>query len=101
MKTPRPIAFLLLAALPLAAADFKDHLGMQLYSLRAQFRQGVPATLDLIKGYGTIEVETYSGTGATSEVLAAELKSRGLKPISAHIGMVDLTYKNKELEVGS
>lgn len=71
------------------AADFKEHLGLQLYSLRAQFRSGVPGTLDLIKGYGVSEVETYSGTGATSEVLATELKARGLKPVSAHIGMGD------------
>lgn len=89
MKMPRLLALALVTALPLAAADFKDHLGMQLYSLRTQFKSGLTGPLDLIKGYGITEVETYAGTGATNEQLAAELKARGLKPISAHIGYGD------------
>ena len=89
MKTPRLIAFALLAALPLAAADFKDHLGIQLYSLRAQFREGPAGALDLLKSYGVTEVETWSGTGLSAEQLAEGLKSRGIKAVSAHIGMAD------------
>ena len=90
MKTPRLIALALLAVLPLAAADFKDHLGMQLYSLRNQFKADGPVkTLDLLKSYGITEVETWSGTGLTTEQLAAELKTRGIKAVSSHIQYAD------------
>ena len=89
MKTPRHFVFLLLAALPLSAADFKEHLGIQLYSLRGQFATGVAGALDLVKGYGITEVEAYGVAGVTPAQLAAELKLRGLKPVSVHVGYGD------------
>jgi sugar phosphate isomerase/epimerase len=90
MKNIRLIALALLAALPLVAADFKEHLGMQLYSLRNQFKADGPVkTLDLLKSYGITEVETWSGTGLTPEQLSTELKARGIKAVSAHIGYAD------------
>lgn len=80
---------LLLAALTLSsamAADFHDHLGLQLWSLRAQTKESTTGALDQAKAYGITEVET-AGTGSlTTEQFAAELKSRGLHAISAHIG---------------
>jgi sugar phosphate isomerase/epimerase len=89
MKTPRLIALALLTALPLVAADFKDHLGLQLYSLRGQFKENTTGALDLLKTYGVTEVETWGGTGLTPEQLATELKARGVKAISAHVGYGD------------
>ncbi len=80
---------LLLAALTLTtltAADFRDHLGLQLYSLRAQTKDSTTGALDLAKSYGVKEVE-LAGTGSlTTEQFAAELKSRGFTPVSGHFG---------------
>jgi sugar phosphate isomerase/epimerase len=72
------------------AADFHDHLGLQMWSLRAQTKESTTGALDQAKAYGITEVET-AGTGSlTTEQFAAELKSRGLKAVSAHIGYADL-----------
>ncbi|MEO7413088.1 MAG: sugar phosphate isomerase/epimerase [Opitutaceae bacterium] len=72
------------------AADFRENIGLQLYSLRAQFTaKGPIETLDLIKGYGITEIEGWSGTGLNPEQLAKELKARGIKPISTHVGYAD------------
>lgn len=72
------------------AADFRDHLGLQLYSLRAQTKESTTGALDIAKGYretyGTKEVE-LAGTGSLKpEEFATELKSRGLVPVSGHFG---------------
>ena len=68
------------------AADFRDHLGLQLYSLRAQTKESTTGALDLAKSYGVKEVE-LAGTGdLTPEKFKEELKARGLVPISAHFG---------------
>lgn len=77
-----------LFALPFAvsAASFHDHLGLQLWSLRAQTKESTTGALDQAKAYGFTEIET-AGTGdLTVEKFAAELKARGLKAVSAHIG---------------
>ena len=91
MKTPRILTLALLAALPLvaAAADFKESLGIQLYSLRNQFRSGTSGALDLVKGYGVTEVETYNIAGVTPAQLSEELKARGIKAVAAHMGYAD------------
>lgn len=82
--------FSLLATVSGLAADFKDHLGMQLYSLRNQFKADGPVkTLDLLKSYGVTEIESWSGTGLTPDQLATELKARGIKPVSSHVGYGD------------
>jgi sugar phosphate isomerase/epimerase len=71
----------------LAAADFRDHLGLQLYSLRAQFDKDVPAALDLVKSYGVTEVETWDGVkGVTVTQEADMLEARGIHAVSAHMG---------------
>jgi sugar phosphate isomerase/epimerase len=69
-----------------SAADFRDHLGLQLYSLRTQTKESTTGALDIAKSYGIKEVE-LAGTGdLTPEKFAAELKTRGLVPVSAHFG---------------
>jgi len=68
----------------LAAANFQEHIGLQLWSLRTQMQENPRAALDLAKSYGITEVET-AGTGNLSVTqFAAELRSRGLKAVSAH-----------------
>jgi sugar phosphate isomerase/epimerase len=75
-----------LAAASLCAADFRDHLGLQLYSLRAQTKESTTGALDLAKSYGVKEVE-LAGTGSLKpEQFAAELKSRGFVPVAGHFG---------------
>ncbi len=69
------------------AADFHDHVGLQLYSLRAQFDKDVASALDLVKGWGITEVETWDGVkGATVAQEAEMLKARGITAVSAHMG---------------
>ncbi len=79
----------LLAAPILAAgaqAKFTEHLGLQLYSLRVQVKeQGLPAALDLVKGYGVTEVE--GGVGESwppAAQVRAWLNARGLTAPSVH-----------------
>ncbi|MFZ5496607.1 MAG: sugar phosphate isomerase/epimerase family protein [Verrucomicrobiota bacterium] len=68
-----------------AGEAYKQHLGLQLWSLRDQVKADVPAALDWVKAQGFTEVET-AGTGERS---AGEfrklLDERGLKAVSAHI----------------
>jgi sugar phosphate isomerase/epimerase len=89
MKILFRLALIPLAASTLFAAstvDYKQHLGLQLWSLRAQMKDSVPAALDLAKSYGITEVETAGTGNLTVAQFAAELKSRGLTAVSAHIG---------------
>jgi sugar phosphate isomerase/epimerase len=89
LKNTHPLIVLLALGVLLAVnarADFHDHLGMQLWSLRAQIQtNGLPASLDLIKGWGITEVESISVAGMTAEQVRAELDKRGLKAVSAHV----------------
>lgn len=68
-----------------SSIDYRDRLGIQLWSLRDQTKTDLPGALDLVKGYGLTEVET-AGTG---DLPAADflklLTQRGLKPVSAHV----------------
>lgn len=91
MKSSLRIGLLsVLASVSSFAADFRENVGLQLYSLRAQFTaKGPGEALDLIKSYGITEVETWGGTGLNPEQLAKELKARGIKPVSSHVGYGD------------
>jgi sugar phosphate isomerase/epimerase len=68
------------------AVDFKDHLGMQMWSLRETAKTDVKAALDLVKSYGLKEVETAGLGNLTVEQYAAELKARGLVAAGTHAG---------------
>lgn len=86
MKNLLRLTLLPFIAAALHAADFRDHLGLQLWSLRDQTKQSPTLALDTAKSYGVTEVEV-AGTGTlTPEQYAAELKKRGLVPVSAHFG---------------
>lgn len=79
---------LALASAPLTQAQeqkFNASPGLQLYSLRSQFKlKGVPRTLDLVKSFGIREVELAGTYGLSPEQFLQELSSRGLKAVSAH-----------------
>ena len=82
----------ILAATMLAnhlSADFHDHLGLQLWSLRATTNdktKGLPVSLDLMKGWGFTEIEGGIVTeGLTPEQVRAMVDARGLTMPSAHV----------------
>ncbi|MEA3210938.1 MAG: hypothetical protein QOE70_3995 [Chthoniobacter sp.] len=66
------------------SGDFKGPLGLQLYSLRDSFKTDVPGSLDKVKAFGFVEVETAGTYGLGAEKLKALLEERGLQPISGH-----------------
>ena len=61
-----------------------QQLGLQLYSLRAQFAKDVPGTLDKVRDMGFKNVETAGTYGVAPAQFKKELKSRGLTIVSAH-----------------
>jgi len=75
------------------AADAPNAAGLQLYSLRSQFKlRGVPWTLDRVKEFGIKEVELAGTYDLTAEQFKAELEQRGLKAVSSHFPYA--RYKN-------
>ncbi len=67
------------------SADFKGPVGLQLYSLRAEFTaKGVPPTLKQVKGYGFQIVETAGTYNMPAEKFKGLLDEAGLKPVSGH-----------------
>ena len=85
-KILRLVLCLFVATAALRAADFRENLGLQLYSLRVQTKESTTGALDIAKSYGVKEVE-LAGTGSLKpEEFAAELKARGFVPVSGHFG---------------
>ncbi|WP_395751993.1 sugar phosphate isomerase/epimerase family protein [Prosthecobacter sp.] len=75
------------------AADAPNAAGLQLYSLRSQFKlRGVPWTLDQVKQFGIKEVELAGTYDLTAEQFKAELEKRELKAVSSHFPYA--RYKN-------
>jgi sugar phosphate isomerase/epimerase len=66
--------------------SFKGPLGLQLYSLREQFKTDVPGTLAKVKAFGFRDVELAGTYGKTPEEFSALLKQNGLKAIAGHFG---------------
>lgn len=81
-------ALAVLASFPAFAGSFDAPAGLQLYSLRSQFKlRGVAWTLDKVKEMGIVEVELASGVpDLAAEPMRAELDKRGLKAVSSHFG---------------
>jgi sugar phosphate isomerase/epimerase len=63
-------------------ASFKGPLGLQLYSMRFEFKKDVLRTLDDVKHFGFHEVELAGTYGYAPEAFLKELNARGLKPVS-------------------
>jgi sugar phosphate isomerase/epimerase len=96
MKIVLRLPLLLVSAVLLALtarADFHDHVGLQLYSLRANtLAHGLPSSLDLVKGWGITEVEGgLAMAGMTPEQMRAAVDARGLTMPSAHAQFDQLT----------
>ena len=67
-----------------AAPAGKEHVGLQLYSLRNQLGVDVPGTLDVIKSWGITNVELAGTYGLTPAQFKAQLDARGLNAVSGH-----------------
>ncbi|PWU17096.1 MAG: sugar phosphate isomerase [Verrucomicrobia bacterium] len=65
--------------------SFKGPIGLELYSLRDQFKKDVPGTLDEVKQFGFKYVELAGTYGLSPEQFKAELAIRGIVPIAAHL----------------
>jgi sugar phosphate isomerase/epimerase len=66
------------------APAFKGPVGLQLYSLRDQFKQDVAATLDQVRAFGITNVELAGTYGVAPEKFKEMLDARHLKAVSAH-----------------
>jgi sugar phosphate isomerase/epimerase len=64
--------------------SFKGPVGLQLYSLREQFKKDVPATLDEVKSFGIKYAELAGTYDMPPEKFKAELAQRGIEAISGH-----------------
>ena len=67
-----------------AAPAGKEHVGLQLYSLRNQLGSNVPGALDEIKSWGITNVELAGTYGLTPEQFKTQLDARGFNAISGH-----------------
>ena len=63
---------------------FQGPVGLQLYSLRDQFKQDVGKTLDQVRDFGITHVELAGTYGVAPEKFKEQLDARGLKAVSAH-----------------
>lgn len=66
------------------AAHFKGPIGLQLYSLRADFAKDVPGTLEKVRAFGIKNVELAGTYNSTPAQFKAMLDSNRLKPVSGH-----------------
>jgi len=65
--------------------SFHDRLGLQLYSLRAEFNEkGVDATLDMVRDMGVKLVELAGTYGLSAAEYKAKLDARDLTAVAAH-----------------
>ena len=61
-----------------AAGSFKEPVGLQLYSLRAEFTKNVPAAIEKAKGFGFRDVELAGTYNLSPETFLGMLKAAGL-----------------------
>lgn len=64
--------------------SFKGPIGLQLYSLRADFSNNVASTLAKVRGYGFTSVELAGTYNFTPQKFKEMLDANGLKPVSGH-----------------
>ncbi len=64
--------------------SFKGPIGLQLYSLRAEFAKDVPGTLPKVRRFGIENVELAGTYNLTPEKFKTLLDANHLKPVSGH-----------------
>jgi sugar phosphate isomerase/epimerase len=66
--------------------SFKGPIGLQLYSLRAQFGKDVPGTIAKVKKFGIKYAETAGTYGVPPAEFKEQLLASGITPVSGHFG---------------
>src|SRR5438552_57795 len=66
------------------ASDFKGPIGLQLYSLREQFKKDVPGTLDEVKSFGIKYAELAGTYNVPPAQFKEQLNARGIEAVSGH-----------------
>jgi sugar phosphate isomerase/epimerase len=66
------------------AASFRGNLGLQLYSLRADFAKDVPGTLKKVHEFGIKHAELAGTYKLTPQEFKAQLEAHDIKPIAGH-----------------
>ena len=81
-------AFVLSAAGQIQAAEsgLKHPVGLQLYSLRADFTKSVPEALAKVQSFGIKQVELAGTYNLSAEKFSEMLKAHGLTAVSGHFG---------------
>jgi len=67
-----------------SSATFNGNLGLQLYSLRADFAKDVPGSLEKVKALGFKNVELAGTYELKPDELTKLLKANGLKAVAGH-----------------
>ena len=76
--------FLLNSLAVAQAGSFKADPGLQLYSLRDDFKKDVPGTLKKVQGFGIRQVELAGTYDLAPEKFKALLAAQGLQAVSGH-----------------
>src|SRR6267143_775023 len=85
MKATLSLSLLLFCAtIPVMADTFHGPIGLQLYSLRADFAKDVEGTLKKVKSFGIKNVELAGTYNLSPGNFKQMLDGYGLKPISGH-----------------
>jgi sugar phosphate isomerase/epimerase len=66
--------------------SFKGPIGLQLYSLRDQFKKDVPGTFREVQSWGVKYAELAGTYGMSAEEFGKTLHQYGIKAIAAHFG---------------
>ena len=64
--------------------NFKERIGLQLYSLRGDFAKDVPGTMAKVKSYGIKYVELAGTYNMPADKFLGLLDANGLKAVSSH-----------------
>jgi len=83
-------ALLIVFMLGFLAPSMAQDVGLQLYSLRNQFKKDVPGTLDLIQSWGITNLEGGDSYGVPLEEFKGMLAARNFNMVSVQGGYKDL-----------
>jgi sugar phosphate isomerase/epimerase len=79
------LPFVSAAAFAVAApASFKDHIGLQMWSLREIAKEGTIKALDQAKAYGFKEIEAVKPADMSLDEYVAAVKERGFTVVGIH-----------------
>lgn len=100
MKTHLLSLFALVAGTAFSFSEtFSESVGLQLYSLRDQFKQDVPGTMEWVAKQGFKEVELATTYGMEAGDFLALLKKNGLRAVAGHYPYE--RYKNEPEKVAA